>query len=188
MRIVAGRFKGKKLQAPTGNTTRPTSDRAREGLFNILAHGSFAAKLRGGRCVDLFAGSGAVGLEAISRGAASCAFFETDREALRCLSANIRVCDVEEISTVHRDSALFLRPVRQKHDLVFLDPPYSEEAVDQAVSAVLKAGYLADDGLLICQAHPDYQVSVPAEMTQVDDRRYGAARFILMAFSGTGQA
>lgn len=188
MRIVAGRFKGKKLLAPKGTATRPTSDRAREGLFNILAHGAYAAKLRGGRCVDLFAGSGAVGLESISRGAATCEFFETDRDALHCLSANIRACDVEEVSTVHRGSALFLRPVRQKYDLVFLDPPYSEEAVDQAVSAVLNAGYLADDGLLISQSHPDYSVSIPVGMTQVDDRRYGAARFILMGFSRSGQA
>jgi len=185
MRIVAGRNKGKKLQSPTGDTTRPTSDRAREGLFNILAHGRYAHKLRGGRCVDLFAGSGAVGLEAVSRGAVSCDFFETDQDALRCLSANIRACGVEDRCTVHRDSAKLLRPVRQKFDLVFLDPPYTEEAVDQAVGAVLKAGYLADDGLLVAQSHPDYQVTIPPAMVLIDERRYGAARFLLMAFSGS---
>jgi len=183
MRIVAGRFKGKKLQSPSGSATRPTSDRAREGLFNILAHGVYASKLRGGRCADMFAGSGAVGLEAVSRGASSCVFYETDSNALKCLSANIKACKAEECCTVSRDSAITLRPVRQKLDLVFLDPPYAEDAVDQAVAAVLKAGLLADDGLLIAQSHPDFDVSTPPGMTVVGDRRYGAARFVLMAFA-----
>lgn len=183
MRIVAGRFKGKKLHTPTGMTTRPTSDRAREGLFNILAHGAHAHRLRGGRCADLFAGSGAVGLEAVSRGAAHCAFYETDRQALKSLTANINACNADEVCTVYRDSALTLRPVRQPFDLVFLDPPYAETAVDQAIGSVLKAGLLARAGLLIAQSDPTFDVTVPAGLEIIDDRRYGAARFVLMACS-----
>lgn len=123
MRIIGGAFRGTPLVAPSGRGTRPPLDRQRETIFNIVG-----PRVRGARVLDVFAGSGSFGLEALSRGAESAAFVETGRPALRALEANIATLDVDECATVHRTDALRLpsdESIGGPYDLVFLDPPYA---------------------------------------------------------------
>lgn len=180
MRIVAGALKGLRLTAPEGRATRPTGDRAREGLFNVLSHGRRAGVLEGATVADLFAGVGAVGLEALSRGAARVVFYETGREALQALAANVARCRAEDRTETRREDAFRPRPVRRPFDLVFLDPPYSEGSVERTVAAAAAAGLIGAETLVVAQLDPKAGLSVPAGFAIVDDRRYGAARFVLL--------
>ena len=126
MRIIAGDWRGRKLVAPLGDLTRPTADRTRETLFNMLA--SRVGSFDGLSVVDLFAGSGALGLEALSRGAASCLFVEQDARAVEAIRKNIETLDARARSVVQQGSVLSLSPAKAAHDVIFLDPPYDTGA------------------------------------------------------------
>lgn len=178
MRIVAGKHKGVRLDAPEGPATRPTPDRARENLFNILGHGAYAEKLRGGRVLELFAGTGALGLEALSRGAGHCVFVETGKPALAALRANIAKCRAEDRSRVEATDAFHLRPQAKPYDIVLIDPPYKEGAIEQAIRAALDARAVGPDTLVIAQLDPKTAWHTPDGFSLLDDRRYGAARFL----------
>lgn len=180
MRIVAGKHKGVRLDSPEGPATRPTSDRARENLFNILGHGDYAKRLRGGRILELFAGTGALGLEALSRGAAHCTFVETGKPALAALRANIAKCRAEDRSRVIASDAYRLGRQSRPFDIVLLDPPYKEGAVEEAIAAALEAGVIGKDTLVIAQLDPKTPISVPDGFVLQDDRKYGAARFLFL--------
>jgi 16S rRNA (guanine966-N2)-methyltransferase len=138
MRIVSGTFKGRSIRAPEGRATRPTGDRARESLFNILEHAPWSAGVVGARVLDLFAGSGALGLEALSRGAVFALFVETDEAARGAIRANIEALGVFGVSRVHRRDAteLGVRPagLAAPFDLVFLDPPYGQGPAEAALA------------------------------------------------------
>ena len=128
MRIVSGKFKGRPITAPKGRGTRPTADRTREAVFNILSHADWAPALEGARVIDLFAGSGALGLEAISRGAAFCLFVETDSAARGAIRTNVDTLQLTGTTRVHRRSAVSLGSIPANiggaFDIAFLDPPY----------------------------------------------------------------
>src|SRR5215217_4167690 len=126
MRIIAGSWRGRALAAPDGRATRPTSDRAREGLFSMLL--SRLGSFEGLAVADLFAGSGALGLEALSRGAASCVFVENDAAAIRALRSNIANLRAQSQCDVRASSVLALGPAKEPLDLVLLDPPYGTGA------------------------------------------------------------
>src|SRR5215475_1594705 len=138
MRIVGGQFKGRALVTPAGQATRPTSDRAREAVFNILAHAPWSDGFEGKRVIDLFAGSGALGLEAISRGAAFALFVETDAAARGAIRDNIEALGLFGVTRIHRRDAtdLGLKPagLGDPFDLVFLDPPYGKGLGETALS------------------------------------------------------
>ena len=142
MRIIAGEWRGRKLTAPKGDATRPTSDRTRETLFSMLTSrlGSFEEL----RVADLFAGSGALGLEALSRGAAHCLFVEQEREALDAIRANIAALDARARSTVEAGSVMHLRPAREAYDLILLDPPYHTGAGEVALDRMQRLGWIND--------------------------------------------
>lgn len=144
MRVIAGRFKGRTLLTPTWEGIRPTSDRLRETLFNVLA-----ADVPGARVLDVYAGTGAVGLEASSRGAASVTFVEQDRRAVALIRQNLARCaGAEGCAIVARDAAEALRSGRfGPFDIVFLDPPYATPAREAALE--LAATHVADDGVLV---------------------------------------
>ena len=178
MRIVAGRFKGVRLDSPDGTLTRPTSDRAREGLFNILAHGTYAERLRGGRVLELFAGTGALGLEALSRGAASCTFVERDRATLSVLRRNIAKCRAQNATVLAADA--YRPPPGGPFDLILLDPPYGAGAVEKCLAALLASDAMMAAKLLVTQSDPKTAVDVPAGLSLLADRRYGSARFLLL--------
>lgn len=154
MRIVAGRWRGRSLAAPSGETTRPTADRARQAIFDRLAHAPWAAGALDGACVlDAFAGTGAMGLEALSRGAARAWFMESDAAARRALAANIAACRADNATILAADAT---RPPRGPAcSLVFLDPPYGKALIPAALLALRAGGWIAPGALLVCETARD---------------------------------
>lgn len=150
MRIITGSARGARLIAPEGEHTRPTSERAKEALFSSLAY-----KVQDARVLDLFAGSGQLGLEAVSRGAASAVLVDNDTNAVNTISANIKKCRLEDKCTVKRsDSLAYLKiaPKNAKFDLVLLDPPYATDLVERAVEEILKNELVSDSALIVCES------------------------------------
>ena len=179
MRIVAGQFKGRTLQVPKGRGTRPTSDRARESLFNILTHADWAPELDGARVIDLFAGSGALGFEAISRGAAFCLFVETDHGARGAIRANIEAMGLFGITRLHRRSATDLgaKPagLGAPFSLAFLDPPYRKGLVEPALAGLVGGGWLAEGAIAVVETGAEEETA-PDGWEVLDSRTSGAAR------------
>lgn len=140
MRVIAGQWRARKLSAPAGDATRPTADRTRETLFSMLV--SRLGDFEGLAVADLFAGSGALGLEALSRGAASCIFVENDAAALRSLRSNIANLQAAPTSDVRASSVLALGPAKQPLDLILLDPPYGSGAGEVALDKLARLGWI----------------------------------------------
>jgi 16S rRNA (guanine966-N2)-methyltransferase len=184
VRIVGGRHKGRGLVAPSGSDTRPTADRARETLFNILAHASFTDfSLVEALVLDAFAGSGAVGLEALSRGAAKAFFFDTDAAALAALRKNIATFGEESRTEVRRADATRPPLAVTACDLIFLDPPYGKGLTGQALSALLAQGWIGEQSLIVAEVAAKEAFSPPLGFTLLGERASGAARFIFLARS-----
>ena len=184
LRIVAGRFRGKSLIAPEGDGTRPTSDRARQAVFNLLEHAAWAEPLDGMRVMDLYAGSGALGFEAISRGAAFALFVETDEEARGAIRENADAYGVMGRSRVHRRSAIDLgsRPGSdgEAFDLAFLDPPYRKGLGEQTLARLLEGGWLKPGALVVFERGSDEpEIDTPGYQ-RLDARNYGAARVLFL--------
>jgi 16S rRNA (guanine966-N2)-methyltransferase len=183
MRIVGGRFKGRAIAAPGGRDTRPTGDRAREALFNILAHAKWSRGVEARRVLDLFAGSGALGLEAMSRGASFALFVETDAAARGAIRDNIEALGLFGATRVHRRDATDLGPkpagVGAPFDLVFLDPPYGKGLGEAALARLRSGGWLADDALVVFECGVDEAPAVPGYET-LDERQYGAATLLFL--------
>ena len=173
MRIIAGQWRGRKLTAPPGEATRPTADRVRETLFSMLASrlGSFA----GLAVADLFAGSGAVGLEALSRGAENCMFVENEAAALRTLRANIAALHAQPASEVRAVSVFALGPAPRPVDLVLLDPPYRLGAGAVALDRLMRLGWLGPSTLIVLETAADEAVAIKG-LAVATERRVGAAR------------
>jgi 16S rRNA (guanine966-N2)-methyltransferase len=181
MRIIAGQFRGRQLLSPAGGAIRPTSDRAREALFDILEHGE--PRLRGARFLDLFCGSGAVGLEACSRGAAAVLLIENAAAALRLARANLaRIGAPPQVRLLAGDAAR-LGTAPQRFDLVFLDPPYRSGLALPALSG-LRSGWLAPDARIVVELAAKERLEVPAGFVPEQERRYGAARFVFLRLPG----
>jgi 16S rRNA (guanine966-N2)-methyltransferase len=183
VRIVGGVHRGRRLIAPAGEAVRPTSDRAREALFNILTHGDFAASGPpfAGRCVlDAFAGTGACGLEALSRGASQAAFIEQGREALAILRRNIAALGEEDHANIVAGDAA--RPPRAPFAsaVVFLDPPYRSGLAAAALAALAQAGWIAPGALAVVEIAASEGLPPPAGFSIVDERVYGAARLVFL--------
>jgi 16S rRNA (guanine966-N2)-methyltransferase len=178
MRIIAGTHKGRALKAPDGEATRPTSDRARESLFNIYAHADWAPPLAGARVIDLFAGSGALGLEAMSRGAAFCLFVETDAAARGAIRDNIEALGLFGSTRLHRRSAIDLgampAALGAPFDFALLDPPYRQGLIAQALAALTEGGWLAESAIVMAESASDERLAFPG-WTVLDGRDYGAA-------------
>jgi 16S rRNA (guanine966-N2)-methyltransferase len=177
MRIIAGQWRGRPLQAPAGVATRPTADRARETLFSMLV--SRIGSFEGLRVADLFAGSGALGLEALSRGAAHATFVESDAAALRAIRANVTALEATDRATVQPGSALSL-PRGDPFDLVFADPPYAPGSGSQVVEAVQRAGWLAPGGWMAVETAAGERVTAQ-NWTVHAERDVGRARLTLLA-------
>jgi len=182
MRIVAGAWRGRRLQAPPGEATRPTSDRARQAIFDVLAHAAFAGRdrLSGARVLDAFAGTGALGLEALSRGAAHATFIERDRAALATLRANIDACRVGDRAELL--AADVLRPPRAAlpATLVFLDPPYGQGLVAPALASLSAAGWIARSALVVAEIGAGEERPCLEGVRLLDARRWGAAQVLFL--------
>ena len=177
LRIIAGEWRGRKLQAPAGDTTRPTADRTRETLFSMLV--SRIGDFDGLAVADLFAGSGALGLEALSRGAASCIFVEQDAAALRALRANIAALRTAPQCDVRASSVLALGPAKAPLDLVLLDPPYGSGAGAVALDKLQRLGWIGEDTWVSLETAADEEPKVKG-LEPVADRKVGKARITLL--------
>ena len=177
MRIIAGEWRGRKLVAAAGQQTRPTADRTRETLFSMLA--SRVGSFDGLRVADLYAGSGALGLEALSRGAAEAVFVENERAAVKAIEANIASLKAVDRATVRAMSAAAL-PSNEPFDIVFADPPYEPGSGTKVASAVAKAGWLAPGGWLAVETHRGDAVAAPENWEIDAERDVGRARITLL--------
>lgn len=174
MRIVAGRFRGVSLAAPKGQDIRPTSDRVREAVFNILAHG-LDAEIEGARVLDLFAGTGALGLEAMSRGAAFALFVEEAAEARGLIRRNIETLGLTGATKVFRRDATSLGPAGNltPFSLVFADPPYGKGLGERALASAAAEGWLAQSALIILEESAGAEFAPPQGIALLDRRVYG---------------
>ena len=184
MRIVSGRFRGKPLVAPPGAATRPTSDRARQAVFNVLEHAAWSPGLEGRRVIDLFAGSGALGLEAMSRGAAFCLFVETDEAARGAIRDNVEATGLFGATRVHRRDAtdLGVRPASAgpAFDLAFLDPPYGKGLGERALARLAEGGWLAPGAVAVFERGSDEPDPELPGWETLDARAWGAARVLFL--------
>ena len=178
MRVIAGRFKGRRLQAPSWEGLRPTSDKLRETLFNILA-----PRIAGARVVDGFAGTGAVGIEALSRGADHVLFIERDRRAASMIASNLAVCGVKEGYTIeYGDVASVLRRVPRgtEYDLVLLDPPYDFDPDTVTRASEAAAGVTTAEGLVVLEHASRRAPNVPPVLSPVRNVGSGDSTLTLM--------
>ena len=186
MRIVAGIHKGRKILSPEGTDIRPTLDRVRESLFNIMGHGNFGtgsiSPLRGACVLDAFCGTGALGLEALSRGAAQATFMDNDRRALELCRQNIATMGEEEASQVLQGDCLKPARAADACDLVFTDAPYGRDLTAGGIMALSAAGWVREGGLCVLETGSDETVKLPDIFEPLDDRKYGAARIHFFRF------
>jgi 16S rRNA (guanine966-N2)-methyltransferase len=181
LRIIAGQWRGRKLNAPTGDTTRPTADRTRETLFSMLVSrlGNFEELA----VADLFAGSGALGLEALSRGAASAIFVEQDAPAIRALRQNIANLHAQSQCDVRASSVLALGPAKAPLDVIFLDPPYASGAGAVAIEKLTRLGWIGESTWISLETGAMEDPKV--RNFEVDaERRVGKARLTLLRMKG----
>ena len=181
MRIVGGDNRGRTIAAPAGRNTRPTSDQTRESLFNILSHADWAPPMEGAVVADVFAGSGALGLEALSRGAAYCLFVETEPKARAAIRANIAAHRVEDRARLHRFDATRLKiapgNLRGPFTHVFLDPPYGRGLWSPVLHRLGAQDLLADDHCIVLEVGRDDDLE-PLRMDIHDTRDWGAAKVL----------
>jgi 16S rRNA (guanine966-N2)-methyltransferase len=186
MRIIAGRFKSKTLDAPKGLTTRPTSDRVREALFNVLEHGAPALDFEGARVLDLFAGSGALGLEALSRGARYSLFIEDDAGARGAIRRNVEAMGLTGITKIWRRDATKLGPAGNlaPFDLILCDPPYGKGLGERALASAVEGKWIAPQAIAVLEERAGLAPAWPAPFEEIDRRRYGDTEIAIAKVSG----
>ena len=185
MRIIGGEFGGRRLQAPKGRDTRPTADRTREALFNILSARD-DVEFEQARVIDLFAGSGALGFEAMSRGASWCLFVETDAAARGAIRDNIEAFGLFGATRIHRRSATSLgtKPTSAgaPFTLAFLDPPYGRDFVEPTLEGLRDGDWLAPGAIVIVEQGKDEHPPQTEGYSELDSRTYGAAQITVYRF------
>ncbi|MBI4969315.1 MAG: 16S rRNA (guanine(966)-N(2))-methyltransferase RsmD [Rhodospirillales bacterium] len=185
MRVIAGRLKGRLLTAPQGRLVRPTADRARETLFNILAHGRFSDfALEGAVVLDAFAGAGTLGFEALSRGAARLHFLDSDRAAVKAVEANASRLGVEDAIETHAADATKPPAAPEPCDFALLDPPYESGLAAPALVALDRMRWLKPKALAVIELGAKEAFAPPAGFAIVHERAVGAARFVFLEKAG----
>lgn len=179
MRIVAGRFKGRTLAGPRTDAVRPTSDRLREALFNVLAH-AYGDPVAGARVLDLFAGTGAMGLEAVSRGAAFALLVDDGAEARSLIRGNVEALGAAGVTRIFRRDATKLGEAKplEPFSLVFCDPPYGKGLAEKALVSARAGGWLTDDALIVVEEAADAAFTLPAGFEEVERRAYGETQVV----------
>lgn len=183
MRIVAGELRGRAIRTPEGQDVRPTSDRARQAIFNILEHAPWSDGLEGQRVIDVFAGSGALGLEALSRGATKCLFVDLSETSLAAVRANVAAFGLEERSHLTRQDASRLG-ARDAHrplfDIAFLDPPYGKALAQPVLAALRDGGWLKPEAIVVLERGSGEAAIETPGYALLDQRRYGAAQVLFL--------
>ena len=181
MRVVGGRLKGRNIASPASNAIRPTQDRLRESLFNILVH-AYANPMDGARVLDLFAGTGALGIEAVSRGAKFALFVDNGAEARALLRNNVEALGLGGVTKVYRRDATHLGPAHpmEPFSLVFLDPPYSKGLADTALTSLREGGWLVPDALVVVEEATAAAFAAPDGYAELERRAYDDTEFVLL--------
>lgn len=183
MRIVTGKLRGRNITTPSGKKTRPTSDQTRESIFNILAHADWAPPLKGAIVTDIFAGSGALGLEAISRGAEFCLFVETEPKARGAIRENVDKMGLFGCTRLHRHDATKLKiapgNLRGPFTHIFMDPPYNKGMWRPVLSRLKEHGLIAENGIIILEESKDAEIE-PRGFEVLADKTWGAARVLFL--------
>lgn len=179
-RIVAGRFRGRRLDVPKGRDVRPTTDRMRERLFSMLMHGRYP-DLLDATVADIFAGTGALGFEALSRGARHVTFVEKARPSIDCIRHNIKTLDVADEVTLIQKSATSLPTCQTPCDFIFMDPPYRMGLVLPTLERITSGNWLARDGVIVCELASDEDTSFPETLEILDERTQGQQRVVFLS-------
>lgn len=184
MRIVGGKFRGRALAAPKHEGVRPTSDRVRESMFNILEHGIEGGDLDGARVIDLFAGTGALGIEAVSRGAAFALFVEDAADARALIRSNVEALELTGATRIFRRDATDLGPAgtMAPFSLAFLDPPYGRGLGEKALTALSDGGWLVPGAVVVLEERADVDVALPEGFSERDRRRWGDTQAVFGRF------
>lgn len=181
MRIVAGSRRGLKLAAPEGLDVRPTSERAREALFSMLTSGKFGNVLIGRRVLDLFAGTGALGLEALSRGAAQVVLVENHPRAVAALRVNVATCKARDEAQIReQDATVFHERAIEPAGLILMDPPYGTGDWAPALASVAARGWIGDDTVIAIEVAKTEDPEVPEGFELLDQRKYGRAKLVIL--------
>ncbi len=183
MRIISGKFKGKKINLPKDKTTRPLRDLVKEALFNVITHSNnININLKNSVILDLFSGSGSFGLEAISRGAKNCLFVENYPSAILSLDKNIKDLKCQENAHISQsDCFKFIEDLKKdelKLDIIFLDPPYKEERLNFIIEKILKKNILNKNGIIIVHRHKKDNIKITKKLNIIDLRLYGISKII----------
>lgn len=184
MRIVSGRFGGRQIATPSHEGVRPTSDRVRQAMFDVLSHGLSEFDIGGVRVIDLFAGTGALGLEALSRGASFCLFVEETAEARGLIRRNVEALGLTGATKIFRRDATRLGPGSGHggFGLAFLDPPYGKKLAEAALAA-LADGWLTPGAVIVVEEAAGTQLELPAGYALLDQRNYGGTEVFFLRFS-----
>lgn len=166
MRVISGKYKGKKIDGFDIDGTRPTMDRVKESLFGMIQN-----NLKDSTCLDLFAGSGALGIEALSNGAKKCYFVDNGKVVSKILENNIK--DIENSIFIKSDYDLFLDNTKEKFDIIFLDPPYKLKLISKAISKILKNNLLNQNGLIICEYETE---EIKCDLEVIKEKKYGSKK------------
>src|SRR5580658_6879302 len=184
MRVVGGRLKGRNLASPASRDIRPTADRLRESLFNILVHG-YGDPITGARVLDLFAGTGALGIEAVSRGAAFALFVDDGAEARALLRENVAAFGLGGVTRIFRRDATKLGPAHplEPFSLVFLDPPYGKNLATAALASARGGGWFAPGALIVVEEAVKSRFAAPEGFAELERRAYGETEFAILRTS-----
>ncbi|MDQ0155893.1 16S rRNA (guanine(966)-N(2))-methyltransferase RsmD [Robertmurraya andreesenii] len=183
MRVVSGRYKGKALKAVPGNSTRPTTDKVKEAIFNIIG-----PYFNGGICLDLFAGSGGLGIEALSRGAEKAIFVDRDGKAIHTIYDNLKTCDLESRAEVYRnDFKRALKAIRKREisfDYIFLDPPYAKQQLQEILEIIDTNTLLNNEGVIVCEHSSEVEMpKTVGHLTQIKEETYGIITISIYSWS-----
>jgi 16S rRNA (guanine966-N2)-methyltransferase len=182
VRIAGGRFRGRALVVPQDARVRPTSDKVRQAIFNMLHHAAFAIELEGARAADLFAGTGALGLEALSHGASFVLFVDDAAESRALIRRNVEALNLTGASKIWRRDATSLGPAGAggPFDLVFLDPPYRKGLVAPALASLAQGGWLAPAALIVAEIAADEDIPPTDGFTRLDERVHGDTKVMFL--------
>jgi len=184
MRIVSGKHKGKKIDYISDSTTRPTKDAVRESIFNILAHAPWCeVDIKGSTILDVFAGTGSLGLEALSRGATKGYFIEQDKAAINVCRKNIESMDMQNIAKILNFNATKLPPRPENievADLVFLDPPYSKNLGEEAIVSLIKGNWVSNNTIYVLEEAKNSTINIPNNFEIIEERSYGITKIIFI--------
>ncbi len=176
MRVITGLARGRRLEELPGLDTRPTTSRVKEGLFSAIQF-----DIEGRRVLDLFAGTGQLGIEALSRGACFCDFVDSAPAALKVVRRNLKTCGFEDRSACHgKDFSAFLNRAGGKYGLIFLDPPYASGNLERALELIAAIDIAAENGIMVCESHADHVLpELPGPYKKGKEYRYGKIKFTL---------